>query len=136
MTTYFYASHLRTAMLACCWHQAVHHRPLHLHCVRFFAWDWDGSADFCQQLQEQARAATLQGIEALETAAGVSMGSAEQMEEDEDDEVDDEIDPEDEDEELAMQQPPVHDMHVSSEAALVAGTSTRDRVPDPSRSAD
>ena len=84
-------------------------------------------------LQDQARAAALRGVEALEAATGVSMGSADHMEEDEEDEIDDEIDPDDEDEELAMQQPPVHDVHVSSEAAPAAGTSGRDRVPDPAR---
>ena len=72
-------------------------------------------------------------MEALEAATGVSMGSADQMEEDDEDEIDDEIDPDDEDEDLAMQQPPVHDVHVSSEAVPAAGTSGRDRVPDPSR---
>ena len=88
----------------------------------------------CLQLQDQAQEAALRGVEALAAAAGVSMGSADQMEEDDEDEIDDEIDPDDEDEELAMQQPPVHDMHVSSEAVSAAGTSGRDRVPDPSRS--
>lgn len=87
----------------------------------------------CLQLQDQAQAAALRGVEALEAATGVSLGSADQMEEDDEDEIDDEIDPDDEDEELAMQQPPVHDVHVSSEAAPAAGTSGRDRVPDPSR---
>lgn len=76
----------------------------------------------------------MRGIEALEAEAGVSMDSADQMEEDEDDEIDDEIDPDDEDEELAMRQPPVHDVHVSSEAVPAPGISGRDRVPDPSRS--
>ena len=85
-------------------------------------------------MQDQAQAAALRGVEALEAATGVSMGSADQMEEDDEDEIDDEIDPDDEDEELAMQQPPVHDMHVSSEAAPAAGTSGRDRVPEPARS--
>lgn len=84
-------------------------------------------------MQDQAQEAALRGVEALEAATGVSRGSADQMEEDEDDEIDDEIDPDDEDEELAMQQPPVHDVHVSSEAVVAAGTSGRDRVPDPSR---
>lgn len=88
----------------------------------------------CLQLQDQAQEAALRGVEALEAATGVSRGSAaDQMEEDEEDEIDDEIDPDDEDEELAMQQPPVHDVHVSSEAVVAAGTSGRDRVPDPSR---
>lgn len=87
----------------------------------------------CLQLQDQVQAAALRGMEALEAATGVSLGSADQMEEDDEDEIDDEIDPDDEDEELAMQQPPVHDVHVSSEAVPAAGTSGRDRVPDPSR---
>ena len=86
-------------------------------------------------MQEQARAAALQGVEALEAATGVSMSSADQMEEDEEDEIDDEIDPDDEDEGLAIQQPPVHDMHLSSEAAPAAGISGRGPVPDPARSA-
>lgn len=95
---------------------------------------WFNAEDVCcLQLQDQAQEAALRGVEALEAATGVSRGSADQMEEDEEDEIDDEIDPDDEDEELAMQQPPVHDVHVSSEAVVAAGTSGQDRVPDPSR---
>ncbi|KAL3152604.1 hypothetical protein ABBQ32_001622 [Trebouxia sp. C0010 RCD-2024] len=98
--------------------------------------DMDGDLANTHAMQlhmEQARAAAMRGIEALEAEAGVSMDSADQMEEDEDDEIDDEIDPDDEDEELAMRQPPVHDVHVSSEAVPAPGISGRDRVPDPSR---
>ena len=76
-------------------------------------------------MQDQAQAATLRVVKALEAATGVSMCSAVKMEEDNEDEIDDEIDPDDEDEELATQQPPVHDMHVSSEAVPAAGTSGR-----------
>ena len=85
----------------------------------------------CHQLQEQAQAAALQGIEALEAATGVSLGSADPMEED--DELDDEIDHDEDEEELTMQQPPVHDVHVSTEAVPIAATSGRAQPPEPSR---
>ena len=62
------------------------------------------------------------------------MDSVDHMEEQDDDDIDDEIDPEDDEEELAMQQPAVHDVHVSTETAPAAGTSGRDTAPSSTRS--
>lgn len=84
-------------------------------------------------MQEQAAAAAISASEALEAAVGATMDSADQMDEDDDEEIDDEIDPDDEEEELAMQQPTVHDVHVSTEPAAPGGVSGRERVPSPSR---
>lgn len=86
-------------------------------------------------MQEQAAAAAISASEALEAAVGATMDSADQMDEDDDEEIDDEIDPDDEEEELAMQQPTVHDVHVSTEPAAPGGVSGRERVPSPSRAA-
>ncbi len=85
------------------------------------------------QMQKEVAVRPAAGAEALETALGGSMDSADQMDEDDEDEIDDEIDPDDEEEELAMRQPAVHDVHVGTEPASAAGGSGRDRVPSPTR---
>ncbi|KAL0023887.1 hypothetical protein WJX79_004926 [Trebouxia sp. C0005] len=88
-------------------------------------------------MQEEALAAASRSVEALQAAVAGSMDpgsvdSADQMEEDE--EIDDEIDPDDDEEELALRQPTVHDVHVGGESAPTAGVSGRDTLPNPSRS--
>ena len=83
--------------------------------------------------QDPGHADPLGSSEAAAAAVGSSMDSAEQslgdQGEEYDEEMDEGMDPDDEDEEeLAMQQPAVHDVHVSTEAAEPAGTSGRDRA--------
>lgn len=83
--------------------------------------------------QDPGHVDPLGSSEAAAAAVGSSMDSAEQSLEDQgeeyDEEMDEGMDPDDEDEEeLAMQQPAVHDVHVSTEAAEPAGTSGPDRA--------
>lgn len=74
----------------------------------------------------------LGGTEAAAAALGSSLGSGEQEMEDQgeeyDEEMDDEMDDEDEEEELALQQPAVHDVHVGTQAAEAVSTSGREAV--------
>lgn len=91
--------------------------------------------------QGAGQAEALRRLEAAAAAAiGSSFDSADQglgdqmMDDDDDESMEDGIDPDEEDdEELAMQQPTVHDVHVSTEPAEPAAASGRQRAAVPAR---